>query len=71
MGLFKGLTIDGIIADITAKIEKLHFVAEAHAAFANLKAEEEKLAAEARKFAEDEYARAKALTAKFESLVKV
>jgi cell division protein FtsB len=71
MGLFKSLTIDGLIADIKAKIEGLHVVAEAHAAFANLKAEEEKLAAEARKFAEDEYARAKAIAAKFSALIEV
>jgi hypothetical protein len=70
MGIFSK-TIDSIISDITSKIEQLHIVAEAHAAFAALKAEEEKLAGEARAFAEKEYGRAKAIAAKFEALVKV
>lgn len=71
MGFFKTLTIDGLIADIKAKIEGLHVVAEAHAALANAKAEEEKLAKEAREFAETEYARAKAIAAKFAALIEV
>jgi len=70
MGIFSK-SIDSIIADITSKIEQLHFVAEFHAGMAAVKAEEEKRAAEARTFAENEYARAKALAAKFEALVKV
>lgn len=70
MGLFSK-TIDSIIADIEKKISHLHAVAEVHAAFAAAKAEEEKLAGEARVFAENEYARAKAIAAKFEALVKV
>ena len=70
MGLFSGLTIDSIIADITAKIEKLHLVAEVHAEAAKVQAEVEVAAGRARAFAESEYGRAKAIAAKFEALIK-
>jgi hypothetical protein len=71
MGLFSKLTIDGIIADITSKIDSLHAVAELHAAEAAVQASVEAEAAKARTFAENEYGRAKALAAKFEALVKI
>lgn len=69
MGLFK-TSIDSIISDIKSKIEKLHVVAELHAAEADLQLNIEKAAATARQFAEAEYARAKSIAAKFEALVK-
>ncbi|HWX29572.1 MAG TPA: hypothetical protein VNZ53_19270 [Steroidobacteraceae bacterium] len=69
MGLFK-TTIDSIISDIKSKIEKLHLVAELHADAAKVQAEVEAAAAAARTFAENEYARAKAIAAKFEALIK-
>ena len=68
MGLFKH-TVDSIIADISAKVEKLHIVAEAHAAAEVAHNEEvllrQKLAAAARA----EYTRAKAIAAKLTALV--
>lgn len=70
MGLFSK-TIDSIISDITSKIEQLHVVAELHAAEAYAQSEVELAAAKARTFAQNEYARAKAIAAKFEALVKV
>lgn len=71
MGLFSKLSIDGLLKGITYLIEQLHVVAEVHAEEAKVHAEIEAAAATARKFAEDEYARAKAIAAKFEALVKV
>jgi len=68
---FFGKTIDSIIADITSKIDALHVVAEAHAAEALVQVQLEAAASKARVFAENEFARAKALAAKFEALVKV
>jgi hypothetical protein len=66
---FSRKTVDSIIADITAKIEHLHVVAEAHAEaekiHAAVIAERTKLAQDARA----EFARAKTITAKFEALV--
>ena len=70
MGLFSK-TIDSIIADITSKIEQLHAVVELHAVEAGIQAEAERVAAELRTFAENEFARAKAIAKKFEDLVKV
>lgn len=68
MGLFKN-TVDSIIADISAKVEKLHIVAEAHAEAEKIHnaviAERTKLVAEARA----EFARAKAIAAKLTALV--
>jgi hypothetical protein len=62
-------SIDSIIADITAKIEQLHIVAEYHKvaaeAHAAIVAERTKLANLALK----EEARAKAIAAKFAALV--
>jgi hypothetical protein len=69
MGVFMK-TIDGILSDITSKIEQLHAVAELHSDYANLKLQVESEARKARLFAESEYARAKAIAAKFEALVK-
>lgn len=71
MGFFSVKTIDSIVSGVTALIEDLHVVAEAHAADAALHAAAEKAAGEARAFAESEFARAKAIAAKFEALVKV
>lgn len=62
-------TVDSIIADISAKVEKLHIVAEAHAAAEVAHSAEaslrSKLAAEARA----EYTRAKSIAAKFAALI--
>lgn len=71
MGFFKSLTIDGLVADIKAKIEGLHLVAELHADAAKMQLAAENEAKKLREFAETEYARAKAIAAKFEDLIKV
>jgi hypothetical protein len=68
MGLFKN-TVDSIIADISAKIEKLSVVAEAHALAAQLHRdvidERQKLV----NFANQEEARARSIAAKFKALI--
>ena len=69
MSFFSKLSINAIIADITAKIEQLHVVAEIHKGEAEVHdaivAERTKLA----DFARKEEARAKAIAEKFASLV--
>lgn len=62
-------TIDSIIEDITKKIEQLHAVAAVHAEVSRLNSEAIAKSTELRDFAESEYARAKAIAAKFEALV--
>jgi hypothetical protein len=67
--LFSRKTVDSIIADITAKIEHLHVVAEAHAEAAKIHseviAERSKLIVEAN----TEFDRAKAIAGKLTALV--
>lgn len=63
-------TIDSIVADIVAKIEGLHVVAEAHAEAAKLHGEIIIESTKAREFFANEYARAKAIAAKLETLVR-
>ncbi len=64
-----GQTIDGLISDITNKVEQLHAVAELHAAEESVKAKIAADAKAAQAFAEKEYDRAKAIAAKLTALV--
>lgn len=62
-------TIDSILSDITAKIEQLHSVADAHAAKALVAADEASLHTKLHDFAVAEEARARKIAAKFTELV--
>lgn len=69
MGSWFQSSVDSIIADISAKIEKLHIVAEAHAeaivVHGVVISERQKLVA----FAQAEYNRAQSIAAKFMALI--
>lgn len=62
-------TVDDIIADITAKIEHLHVVAEAHADAARVHNEVVVLHTKLAVAADDEFARAKRIAGKFTELL--
>lgn len=62
-------SIDSILSDITAKIEHLHVVADAHAAEALIAADRASLYTKLHDFAVAEEARARKIAAKFTELV--
>jgi len=68
MGLFSH-TVDSIIADISAKVEKLHVVAEAHAEAVKIHNAEIAVRTRLVATANAEFARAKAIAAKLTALV--
>lgn len=67
--MFFKKTVDSIIADISARIESLHTVADIHAAAATDHAVEIGLRSKLKAEAEAEAARARRLAAKFLELV--
>jgi hypothetical protein len=68
MGLFRH-TVDSIIADIAAKVEKLGIVAEAHAEAEKLHSAEIALRTELVSKARAEFARAQTIAAKLTALI--
>lgn len=69
MSFFKQ-SIDGIVADITAKIAKLNLVAEAHKLEAEVHQTEINARVKLAAFALSEFGRAKSIAQKLEALIK-
>lgn len=67
--LFGLPTVEDVLTDIAAKIEKLHLVADIHAAEADAHAAEIELRANLESASRSAVAKAKSIAAKFEALI--